>query len=329
MRLSQVMLDDGMRGIVVTDAAGSFVIEGYDRTRDLALHAYEAGLPLSETALSLPRRAEVDLARLYVEGRILPPVDHQDMAHCLITGTGLSHLGSASARNAMHQDPGVAEADLTDSMKMFQMGVAGGRPAPGQTGVQPEWFYKGDGRWIVAPGEPIVSPSFATDAGEEPEIAGVYVIAGDGTPLRLGFCLANEFSDHAMEKVNYLYLSHSKLRPSGFGPELLVGPLPQDVRGHSRIRRGGEVLWQSEFQTGEANMSHSIANLEQHHFKYAGFRFPGDVHYHMFGTATLSFSDGVQCRDGDVFEIEIPEFGLPLRNPLTTGDRQSPGIHAL
>ena len=63
-------------------------------------------------------------------------------------------------------------------------------------------------------------------------------------------------------------------------------------------------------------MSHTIANLEHHHFKYEAFRQPGDVHVHMFGTATLSFADGVKTEEGDVFEIEAPEFGLPLRNPL-------------
>ena len=63
-------------------------------------------------------------------------------------------------------------------------------------------------------------------------------------------------------------------------------------------------------------MSHSIANLEHHHFKYALFRQPGDVHVHFFGTATLSFADGITTEQGDVFEIEAPDFGLPLRNPL-------------
>jgi hypothetical protein len=50
-------------------------------------------------------------------------------------------------------------------------------------------------------------------------------------------------------------------------------------------------------------MSHSLANLEHHHFKYALFRRPGDVHVHFFGTATLSFSDGVKTEEGDMFEI--------------------------
>jgi hypothetical protein len=63
-------------------------------------------------------------------------------------------------------------------------------------------------------------------------------------------------------------------------------------------------------------MSHSIANLEHHHFKYPLFRRAGDLHVHFFGTATLSFADGVTCEDGDLFEIEADPFRLPLRNRL-------------
>ena len=63
-------------------------------------------------------------------------------------------------------------------------------------------------------------------------------------------------------------------------------------------------------------MSHSIANLEHHHFKYELFRRPGDVHVHFFGTATLSFADGVATREGDVFEVSAAPFAIPLRNPL-------------
>ena len=121
------------------------------------------------------------------------------------------------------------EAELTDSMKMFKMGLEGGKPAAGAEGVQPEWFYKGDGSVLVAPGRPLSSPAFARDGGEEPEVVGVYVVAPDGTPCRLGFALGNEFSDHVTERENYLWLAHSKLRPCSFGPELRLGPLPGDV----------------------------------------------------------------------------------------------------
>ena len=50
----------------------------------------------------------------------------------------------------MHQKLNAEDEDaLTDSMRMFRLGLEGGRPAPGQMGVAPEWFYKGDGRWLV------------------------------------------------------------------------------------------------------------------------------------------------------------------------------------
>src|SRR5437762_13337771 len=93
------------------------------------------------------------------------------------------------------------------------------------------------------------------------------VIASNGTPFRIGFTLSNEFSDHVTERINYLYLAHSKLRPASFGPEIRVGAPPADIRGMSRIKRGAKVIWEKPFLSGEANMSHTFANLEHHHFK--------------------------------------------------------------
>jgi hypothetical protein len=271
----------------------------------------------------------VDLAALEQAGNLLPPLDHPtDPAHMLVTGTGLSHLGSAEGRDKMHKDLTEAAA-LTDSMRMFKLGLDGGKPAPGREGVQPEWFYKGDGGVVAAPGKPLESPSFALDGGEEPEIVGLYLIGPDGTPWRIGFTLGNEFSDHVTEKQNYLYLAHSKLRMCSLGPELRLGPLPADLRGSSRIRRAGAVVWEKPFLSGEANMSHSIENLERHHFKYPLFRRPGDIHAHFFGTSTLSFSDGFQTQVGDVFEVEMAEFGRPLRNALAVADTPSVSPRAL
>jgi hypothetical protein len=210
------------------------------------------------------------------------------------------------------------------------MGLDGGKPGEGQVGVQPEWFYKGDGGILVASGEPLTSPGFAGDAGEEPEIAGVYLIDDQGAPRRLGFVLGNEFSDHVTERGNYLWLAHSKLRQAALAPELLLGNLPDDVRGMARIRRGDALLWEKPFLSGEANMSHHIANLEHHHFKNAQFRRPGSVHVHFFGTATLSFSDGVATQPGDVFEIEAAPFRLPVRNPLAcAADEGRVGVQSL
>lgn len=312
MLLSQIDRGHGVE-VVVREGADARLVAGTASTYALALEAAAAGRSLAETVAAHGRGEGVDLARLAEQGRLLSPIAHPDPAHLHLTGTGLTHLGSASTRDAMHAKANAEDA--SDSLKMFRMGLENGKPAD-LPGVQPEWFYKGNGFGVAAPGAPLHSPAFALDGGEEPEIAGIYVIAPDGTPCRLGWALANEFSDHVTERINYLFLAHSKLRPAAFGPEILVGDLPADVRGTSRIRRDGAVIWEKPFLSGEANMSHSFANLEHHHFKYALFRQPGDLHVHMFGTATLSFADGIKPEPGDVFEIEAAPFGLPLRNPL-------------
>ena len=315
LRLIQIRSSTGER-IVAASTEGKLArrVKGATTVHALANTAITANSTLAALVADAGYGEEIDLADALQEGRILAPVDHPDPARVFLTGTGLTHLGSADARDRMHAK---AHADdATDSMKMFRMGLEGGKPAPGETGVQPEWFYKGDGRSIVGPEQPLPSPDFARDGGEEPELAGIYLIGSDGTPFRLGFTLANEFSDHVTERTNYLYLAHSKLRHAALGPELLTGELPSDIRGTTRIRRDGKPIWEKPFLTGEANMSHHIANLEHHHFKYELFRRPGDLHVHFFGTATLSFSDGIRTQEGDVFEIEAPPFTLPLRNPL-------------
>ncbi|MGO8099029.1 AraD1 family protein [Rhizobium leguminosarum] len=296
----------------------------------LAMEAADGGKSLASVIEAHSYGDAVDLEKAYAEGRFLSPITHPDAAHLHLTGTGLTHLGSAATRDSMHKKTTeAAEETLTDSMKMFKMGLENGKPKAGEKGVQPEWFYKGNGHGAAAPGAPLISPSFALDGGEEPEMAGIYVIAKDGSPFRIGFALSNEFSDHVTERINYLYLAHSKLRPASFGPEIRVGAAPEDIRGTSRIKRGDKVIFEKPFLSGEANMSHTFANLEYHHFKYGLFRAPGDVHVHMFGTATLSFADGVKTEEGDVFEIEVAEFGLALRNPLKVAAEEEIAVRQL
>jgi len=329
LRLLQ-MLDSGGGRIVAAAAADSTTarrIQSATSVYQLASEAIDTSTSLAAVLDKHGYDEEIDLADALQRKRILTPVDHVDSARVFLTGTGLTHLGSADARDRMHAK--AHSADASDSMKMFRMGLEGGKPASGEMGVQPEWFYKGDGRSLVAPESPLLSPEFAADAGEEPELAGIYLVAADRTPYRLGFALANEFSDHVTERTNYLYLAHSKLRCASLGPELLVGDLPADIRGTARITRHGQAIWEKPFLTGEANMSHAVHNLEHHHFKYELFRRPGDLHVHFFGTATLSFADGIKARDGDVFEIEARPFMLPLRNPLKTVAAPPAGVRVL
>ncbi len=328
MRLAQFVDDNDKRALAVTARGESRLVKGARSTLELAQQAIAEGVSLRKLIADRGVGRPVDLRRALKERRVLTPIDHKDPAHVFVTGTGLTHLGSAEGRDQMHRD--LADpAKLTDSMRMFKLGLEGGKPRRGETGAQPEWFYKGDGSILVAPEGDLKSPSFALDGGEEPEIVGVYLIDEGGAPVRIGFALGNEFSDHVTERENYLWLAHSKLRPASVGPELLVGDLPSDVQGVSRIRRGKEVIWEKPFLSGEQNMAHSIANLEAHHFKYGLFRRPGDVHVHFFGTATLSFSANLRTEKGDIFEIESELFGLPLCNRLSAAKAGRPKVRAL
>jgi hypothetical protein len=282
----------------------------------LAREALESGTTLPDLIAKKATTETLDYDRVY-HGEsawvLLPPIDHPEPARCLVSGTGLTHLGSAKNRNAMHD---AGDAELTDSMKMFRWGMEGGRPAPGQTGIAPEWFFKGTGMILRAHGEALEVPSHAEEGGEEAEIAGVYLIDVDGRPCRIGMAPGNEFADHRFEKRNYLNLAGSKIRNCSLGPELVVDPDFQSVPGEVSIEREGKRLWAKEIRTGEEEMCHSLANIEHHHFKFDTHRRPGDVHVHYYGAHSLSFGDGVELAHGDVMCVRFDGFGRALRNPL-------------
>ena len=318
LTLLQHRSQDGVRRLIAVRDGEARFVAGFSDIRGLATAAIARSLGLAALVEVAGLEGTVDLSEELAAGRLLPPVDHPDSAHLVLTGNGPDppRLGRRprqdAPRRSRRRDAHRLDADVPRRCRGRQAGA---------------WRSRRTARVVLQgrrlarrrPGEPLTMPHFAADGGEEPELAGVYLIGPDGTPHRLGFCLANEFSDHVTERHNYLWLAHSKLRHAALGAELLVGECPPDVRGTSRIRRDEQVIWEKPFLSGEANMSHSIANLEHHHFKYPLFRRPGDVHVHFFGTATLSFSDGIQTQPGDVFEIEAAPFALPLRNPLAIG----------
>ena len=293
------------------------LLDGCSSIYELANSAISAGVKLSDLARQRAAEDVLDYDPIYrgqSEWRILPAIDHPtEPARCTVSGTGLTHLGSARNRQSMHA---ASEAELTDSMKMFRWGIEGGSPAPGSIGTAPEWFYKGPGTILRGHGDALDVPAYAGDGGEEAELAGLYVIAPDGQPYRIGMAGGNEFSDHVFEKTNYLNLAGSKLRTCSLGPELVVDTDFKSVPVEVKIERAGKPLWSKTFRSGEAEMCHSLANIEHHHFKYEAHRRAGDVHVHFFGTDGLSFSDGISLKDGDVMQVSVEGFGRPLRNPV-------------
>jgi hypothetical protein len=316
VRVLQLNHPENGRHIALASDRELSVLSGFTTVYDAASAALQADTPFAEFLTALPVSLIVSYDDVW-SGRslwkILAPFDHPtEPARCLLSGTGLTHLASAETRQKMH----AAVEQETDSMRMYRWGEEGGRPAPGEIGAAPEWFYKGNALVLRAHNEPLVVHSFAEDGGEEPEIAGVYLIDSDGNPRRVGMAAGNEFSDHKMERRNYLYLAPSKLRQCSIGPELIVDPQFDLVPGTVKIERAGEVIWSKEIGSGEQKMSHSLANMEHHHFKYPQHRRPGDVHIHFYGAGAFSFGAGLELQAGDVAEIAFEGYGRPLRNPV-------------
>lgn len=246
--------------------------------------------------------------------KLLPSFDHpENVMNCVVSGTGLTHKKSALNRQMMHQS---AAEKPTDSMQMYQWGVEGGAPGKGSIGIQPEWFHKGNGSMLKAHGEPLEVPPFANDGGEEPEVAGVYLIDKNGEPWRVGFTTVNEFSDHVMEKKNYLYLAPSKLRNCSIGPELIIDEDFSEIEGIVKVIRKEELVWSSPIHTGEKYMAHSLDNLEYHHFKYPCHRIPFQAHIHFFGADAFSFGNNVELQNEDIMEVSWEGMGRALQNPI-------------
>ncbi|HLV95344.1 MAG TPA: AraD1 family protein [Candidatus Acidoferrales bacterium] len=315
MRLVQVR-NENTRCVAIVEEPRLRLLGDCESVYALVEEALAADLSLSALAQRKVTQELLDYDPIYRGAspwRLLAPVDHpREPARCLVSGTGLTHLGSARERQAMH----AKDEDLTDSMKMFRRGIEGGRPPAGQIGTAPEWFYKGTGTILRAHGEALETPAHAEDGGEEGEIAGIYFADAAGVPRRVGMAAGNEFSDHKFEKKNYLNLASSKIRTCAIGPELVLDADFQSVPGEVVIERDASVLWRKQIRTGEAEMCHSLRNIEHHHFKFDTHRRPGDLHVHFLGADCLSFGDGIELRDGDVMQVRFEGFGRALRNPV-------------
>ena len=317
IRLVQLVHNDHGRKVALVREPKLHLLEGGSSVYQLANQAIDQRISLEPLVLALNIETRLEYDPVYSgssDWTLLPCFDHpNDPMHCMLSGTGLTHKASAENRQKMHL---AANEELTDSMKMYQMGAEGGSPPDGSIGVQPEWFYKGNGTMLLAHNEPLDIPTYAEDGGEEPEIAGVYVCDQHGKPFRIGFATANEFSDHVMERVNYLYLAPSKLRTCAIGPELVAGGTFRNVEGSVGITRNGEQVWTKKISSGENNTVHSLANLEYHHFKYSNHQQPGMAHIHFMGADAFSYGEQVLLEDGDVMEVHWKGLGRALRNPL-------------
>jgi hypothetical protein len=292
--------------VALVDGAELRLLATHRSVYDFAKVAIETGERMAnviDADLSTDSLSYDDVYSFATPWRFLPAFDRPDEpARCLISGTGITHRGV----------PPRSE----DGMRLYESGAEGGRPEPGAVGAAPEWFAKGSGTLLRGHGEPLAVPNFARGGGEEAEIVAVYTIDPDGVPRRIGMAPGNEFSDHRTRRLNSLYHAHAKHCPCAIGPELTLDPDFSHVAGSVAIERAGARVWSKPIETGDERMTHNLANLEHHHFKYEDHRRPGDAHIHFLGATAFSFADGFALEDGDEMVIEFDGFGRPLRNRL-------------
>ncbi len=318
MRLVQLIHEKQGRKVAVVIEPKLQVLSNFTSLFEVATKAINGAGNIRELIQNNLTDDILDYDSIYAgtsDWKLLPAFDHPtDVNKLMVSGTGLTHKASAENRQKMHEAK--VESELTDSMKMYLMGLEGGHPEKDGIGVQPEWFYKGNGSILKAHGDSLTIPEYGDDGGEEPEIAGIYICDSQGKPWRIGFATANEFSDHVMERKNYLYLAPSKIRNCSLGPEMVLTDDFDHISGKVSIVRTDVIHWEKAIKTGEKNMAHSLANLEYHHFKYENHRQPGQAHVHFFGADAFSFGEKITLKNNDTMIVQWHAMGRPLKNRL-------------
>ena len=129
-RLMQIK-KGSVRRVALVEEPHLRLLDGCSSIYGLAQIAIDAQKKLSAVAHQRRQSDILDYELIYTgrsEWQVLPAIDHpQESACCLVSGTGLTHIGSARGRQSVHA---TATEDLTDSMKMFRWGVEGGRMNP-------------------------------------------------------------------------------------------------------------------------------------------------------------------------------------------------------
>jgi hypothetical protein len=282
-RLVQIIHPEHGRRIALVSGSELHLLSTYRTAYHFATTAIEMGATLREllsTDLSGIVLDYDEVHSLRSGWRFLPSFDHpQDLAGCIVSGCANAHSGTRQ--------------DRPDA---------------------PPWFYKGNGAHLRAHGEALTIPSFAKSGVEEAELAGVWIIAADGTPVRIGLTPGNEFADPALAEADPRLLSHAKLRTCSIGPELTLDAEFMDVGGLVRVERAGKRIWSREVATGERHTQFTLAEVEENLFKHMTHRVPGTAHIHYLGGSISSYADGIRLEQGDHVVIEWDGFGRPLRN---------------
>lgn len=276
---SLIQFEDGVRGVAALIGGFARRIKGAATLVDLAAHAIEAEMPLTEVAAA--RLGEPLNLRMV---RLLAPIDLPDPARLHVSDSGA--------------------------------------PPANRAGSEPAgWRYRGDGRSLAGPGTVLTVPEFALDGSERPEIAGLYLIGADRTPVRIGFVLGNRFHDHAAARTHRHFPAQLSPRPTALGPEVRLGDLPREIIVTSRLLRDGVVHRERSFGAGDAHLPQPIADLERRRFEGGIVGRPGDVLLHFFVAPSGHAEDAVRTQPDDAFEAFATGFALPMRNAIAFAPR--------
>jgi len=91
MNLIQYFESSGNRRVgVVVDPESFQSVQGFTSLFEMAQSAVEKEASLEELVLDRLSGDFGDYEDLVLQKRLLPPVDHPDPAHCMVTGTGLT-----------------------------------------------------------------------------------------------------------------------------------------------------------------------------------------------------------------------------------------------
>ncbi|MEO8096102.1 MAG: GguC protein [Acidobacteriota bacterium] len=282
-RLVQIVHNEYGRRVALVNGGELHLLSTYRTAYAFAAAALDMGAPLRDILSSDLSGIVLDYEEVYnlrSGWSFLPSFDHpSDLTRCFVSGCANGQASSSGARPAF-----------------------------------PPWFSKGNGASLRAHGEALSIPGFALSGAEEAELAGVWIVAPNGTPIRVGLTTGNEFADPAMAAGDARMLSHSKLRNCAIGPELVLDGSFTSVQGSVRVERRGAEIWSREIETGEAHTQFKFAEVEEALFQYDAHRVPGSAHVHYLGGSVSSYGDGVRLEYGDQVVIEWEGFGRPLRN---------------
>ena len=110
-----------VRQVALVEEPHPRLMDGCSSIHGLAQIAIDAQKKLSAVAHQRQQSDILDYELIYAgrsEWQVLPAVNHPQ-----VSGTGLTHIGSARGRQSVH----ATATDLTDSMKMFHWRVEGRR----------------------------------------------------------------------------------------------------------------------------------------------------------------------------------------------------------